>query len=186
MTTVETKLLVRMLRQQHLVREDQLRVLATQFQSHEAILQELIRLEIVDRDWVQLAEEHIRRRARRSSDEESDLLRGDRSFGQIALARGWADLDQVEGAILEQQRLRRINLRFRMGEILVRNGALTPEQVRTILSQQGFAVQSCSSCARMVSYPQSGEPTEFQCRLCGGELSEAKFLDAVRPDPVHT
>ncbi|MGE3166990.1 MAG: hypothetical protein AB7O52_18955 [Planctomycetota bacterium] len=185
MTSVETRLLARMLRQQHIVPEDQLRLLLSQLRDHEAVLQELLRLGLIDDEWVRAAEDHIRRRARRSSDEENDLLRGDRSFGQIALARGWADLNQVEGAILEQQRLRRVNLRFRMGEILVRNGVLSAEQVRTILSQQGYAVQSCSNCARMVNYPQAGEASEGHCGLCGGELSEAKFLDAVRPDAAH-
>lgn len=184
MSSIETRLLVRMLRHQDLIPEDDLRQLISEARNKSALLEQLIAQGYVDQEWARNADEHIRRKARRCGDDESDLLRLDRSFGQIALARGWACLGEIEGAILEQQRLRRVNLRFRIGEILTRVGVLTPQQVQTVLSEQGYAVKSCTQCEKMINYSPERETGPSRCPDCSSELSPAQFLDAVRPDPM--
>ncbi len=109
----------------------------------------------------------------------------DRRFGQLVLERGWIGVDQLEDAILEQERLRRVNLRFRLGEILVRTMALTVSQVREILVEQGLSVHSCEQCEAVVS-SSPGEShdgvDDARCPFCGSALCAAVFLETVRGD----
>ena len=92
----------------------------------------------------------------------------------------------LEGAILEQQRLRRLNLRFRLGEILVQHDALSVNQVREILSEQGHRHWSCAKCEAVISALPSEDGTspegDLRCPICSGELRPAVFLEPVRSD----
>ncbi|MFQ5654053.1 MAG: hypothetical protein ACE5GW_04905, partial [Planctomycetota bacterium] len=96
--------------------------------------------------------------------------------------RSWITPDQLEEAILEQERLRRLRLRFRLGEILVRAGVLRIDQVRQILADQGLVVCTCISCQAVVNRPAGKEEQESSCPLCGGALCPAVFLEPVQGD----
>lgn len=110
-----------------------------------------------------------------------DRFRIDRSFGQIALERGWVVVEDLERALLEQERLRRVRLNFRIGEVLVRLGAMEVEQVREILREQGFDLSICGDCDTLVEGGR-GDAEEAPCPQCGGALHPPVFLDLVPAD----
>ena len=99
----------------------------------------------------------------------------DGSLGRLARDRGWLTLDQLEAAVSEQAQLRKIGLRFRIGEVLVRQGALTGQQVRRLLDIQGLLTRFCRLCGSVDLEPGS-------CRNCGKPLHAAPALGPVVAD----
>src|SRR5262245_11053415 len=77
-----------------------------------------------------------RKKARKVMRDTKELERNERCFGQIALAQGYIKHADLERAVLEQERLRRLNLHFRLGEVLVALGTLSVEDVLEILAEQ--------------------------------------------------
>ena len=110
-----------------------------------------------------------------------ERFRVDRSFGQLALEKGWIAVDQLEAALLEQERLRRLRLNFRIGEVLVRLGALEVDQVRAILREQGFDLACCRECDALID-GGSDENGAGSCPFCGGELRPPVYLDPIPAD----
>lgn len=108
----------------------------------------------------------------------------ERRFGQIACAKGWIEVAELEAAILEKEILARRNLRFRVGEILVARGALSPVQVREILADQGLEVRICRACDLAFNVRRSGGGGERRCPSCGDELVETRFLQGIDVDGV--
>ena len=99
----------------------------------------------------------------------------DGSLGRLAIDRGWISADQLEFAVREQAKLRRIGLRFRIGEVLVRQGALTSPQVRWLLDLQGQLTRFCRQCGSVDLEPGS-------CQSCGEPLRPAPALGPVIAD----
>ena len=69
----------------------------------------------------------------------------DGKFGRIAMSAGWLAAEDLEMALLEQSRLRRQGLRFRLGEILFKMELLTRQQVETVLEKQLWT-KICIQC----------------------------------------
>lgn len=175
-----TAQLIRRLHYHGRVSDDQLReIIARHKESDsETLLKALLAEKVVDAAWAAQARASLRQRARRQKDGE-EVTTLERSFGQVALERKWITLDHLEEAILEQQRLRRLKLQFRIGEILLRLRRLTLEQVREILAEQGRAVAGCERCATFVRILAGAEDAEPTCPICNGALVESIFLDAI-------
>jgi len=178
----ENLLLVRMLRYQGQLADQDLQIVighAERACDHRELLQQLEQLGFIDRDWIERASRYLRSKSRSCRGLGEELGRFDRSLGQLALANGWIELSDLEAALLEQERLRRSNLNFRLGEILVRSGALEVAQVREILREQGYETFTCRSCSLVLA----GEPSGL-CPTCDGKLEPTEFLDIVRSDFV--
>ena len=149
MADPQTAQLLRKLHYQGIVSTPRLREILQKF--HALPVQELIDHLIgdgtIDQAWVDASRHAIRIRARRQRDpEQSEQL--DDAFGNLALGRGWITLAQLEAAILEQQRLGRLKLQFRVGEILLNQRLLSIDQVRELLESQGLAVGGAKSAPR--------------------------------------
>lgn len=99
----------------------------------------------------------------------------DGSLGRLAIDRGWISLDQLESAVREQAKLRRIGLRFRIGEVLVRQASLTSPQVHWLLDLQGQLTRFCRQCGSVDLEPGT-------CRSCGEPLRPAPVLGPVIAD----
>ena len=99
----------------------------------------------------------------------------DASLGKLAREQGWITVEQLEDGIREQAQMRRIGLRFRIGEVLVRQGALTGQQVQWILDLQGQLTRFCRECGSVELSPGS-------CRSCGNPLKAAPVLAPVVSD----
>lgn len=177
----ENLLLVRMLRYQGQLSDENLQVVlghAEQATDHQDLLRRISDLGLVDPEWIERASRYLRSKARSVRSAAEELCRMDRSFGQLALSRGWIELADLETALLEQERLRRSNLSFRIGEILVRIGALDPNQVRDVLKEQGYDVLRCQQCDLVIEV----DSAETACPTCGETLEAPLFLDVVRSD----
>lgn len=188
MATHECMLLVRMLKYQRNLSPPELERVAEwagQCVDHRNLLEQLVSERVVEQEWADRARTYLRSKARSRVGEHDELSRFDRSFGQIALERELIDVGQLEAALLEQERLRRRNLHFRIGEILVKTGSLEISAVRAILREQGIESRQCRSCEAVVSVPPSGPGAAAEnraCPACGGELDDARFLEIVRAD----
>jgi transcription initiation factor IIE alpha subunit len=125
-----------------------------------------------------------RKKARKMLRDTKEIERNERSFGQIALRRGRVALKDLEIAILEQERLKKLNLQFRLGEVLVSRGLLPVEEVLSILAEQKKRILHCASCDFHYSVFDYHPEEEYRCKKCGDLLSEPLFLDAVAVDDV--
>ncbi|MGH9360333.1 MAG: hypothetical protein ACRD2T_00340 [Thermoanaerobaculia bacterium] len=123
-----------------------------------------------------------RKKARKSLRDNKEIERSERSFGQIALQRRMVDLNGLERALLEQERLRRLNLQFRLGEVMVALGLLPVERVLDILDEQKRRILLCSACDEHYSVTDYRPGGSYPCKKCGGPLNEALFLDTVAVD----
>lgn len=113
-----------------------------------------------------------------------EIVRTERTFGQLALRRGLINLDQLESALLEQQRLRRINLRLCLGDILVSLGFLTVAEVLDILTLQNNRILVCLGCESHFTVQSYSTESEYRCKNCQSLLEVPAYLDTVTTDGV--
>src|SRR5262249_5118569 len=113
-----------------------------------------------------------------------EIERSERAFGQIALRRGWIDPADLEAAMVEQDRLNKLNLQFRVGEVLVSQGSLTVEQVLDILIEQEKRILHCPTCDFHYNVFDFTKGEAYRCRKCGDRLEEPLFLDPIAVDGV--
>ena len=186
METPDLMMLLRLVRHRGWIDEDRLESWIAEFPGGltvEGVFGRLVAAGTINSAEADAALTHLRNRARGLRDSSRERLQRDRSFGRIALDRGWIDGSQLEHALLEQARLRRLRLDFRVGEVLVRQGALVTAQVREILGAQGLALDTCRGCAAILERG-AGEPPADRCPNCGGELRPSLFLDPVPADDI--
>lgn len=113
-----------------------------------------------------------------------ELRESDKAFGRIVLTQGLIALDDLEAALIEQEHLARLNLRFQIGEILVAKNRLSAESVRNVLSQQGKRVLLCPVCDCHYNVVEFQATKAYRCIKCDSELEEPNYLDAVAVDAV--
>ncbi len=177
-------MLIRMLRYQGELSNSQLENamrLADRYPSYGQFVDELLARGIISEHWANRARHYLKRRSRSNWSKPEELGKIDRSFGQIALAKGWVAVAELELALLEQERLRRRNLYFRIGEVLLKNRKLNLNQVRDILREQGLNNFHCLKCDLVIK-----ESEEKKCPSCGEVLVEAEFLDIVHADLISS
>lgn len=175
--------LIRKLHYQGKVTDARLQKILDRFRAAEAesLIQYLIGEDIVDEEWVAETQRALRIRARRQRDSE-ESFRIDRSFGGVALRKQLITVAQLEEAILEQQRLHRLKLFFRIGEILLNLNHVTSEEAREILMEQGNAVGGCEGCSSIVRLVAGVRTETATCPFCNGTVTPAVFLDLVHSD----
>ena len=113
-----------------------------------------------------------------------ELRESDKAFGRVVLTEGLIDLNDLEAALLEQEYLARLNLRFQIGEILIAKSRLSVESVLKVLAQQGKRILLCPVCDCHYNVVEFRETTTYRCIKCESELEEPNYLDAVAVDAV--
>ena len=108
----------------------------------------------------------------------------DKSFGQLAISIGNVSYDDLEDALLEQERLARLNLSFRLGEILVARGVMTVDTVLEILAKQGKRILVCPRCDCHFNAVDYDPTATYRCLKCQGELASPLYLDNVAVDAL--
>jgi hypothetical protein len=142
---------------------------------------------LIDRGYLD-AEElrmilEIRRKKGRRTSRRSDAARElENQFGRLALAASMITIDDLEDAILEQQRLDGLNLHFRLGEILVTRGKMKPSDVLEILKRQGKRLLVCPVCDIHYNVKGFRNDKEYSCTRCAVKLLEPRHLDSVSAD----
>lgn len=125
-----------------------------------------------------------RKRGKKQMVVPEDQVGADKAFGQLAVSRGLVTMDDLEAAVLEQQRLRALNLHFCLGEVFVANGRMKPADVLEILGLQGKRVLVCSLCDLHYNIVRHQKGKEYRCPACGAALIQPKFLETVAVDGV--
>ena len=120
-------------------------------------------------DRIESLVKRVRNQMRRIHAELPETRVFDGRFGRIALSAGWISPQDLENALLEQSRLRRIGLKFRLGEILFKMDLLSRQQVESVLEQQGQRSKTCPGC-------QSVAPFTAEICHCGQILQSAPLL----------
>ena len=168
---VEISLAVRFLRQRNWLSPEVLDAILTSLSEKcglQGFLEEIRNRSDLGSDQLQSLERRIRNQMVRIHAETPESRIEDGKFGRIAIEFAWISVDELESSLLEQSRLRRIGLRFRLGEVLFRMGYLTQKQVESVLEKQGQRVKTCEEC---------GCVAQFSAHFCScGHL--------LRPGPV--
>lgn len=144
----------------------------------------LLRKGYLTEEQVGMIREIRRKKARKMLRDLRDIEQSERSFGQIALRKGLIGLRELEEALLEQDRLSKLNLQFRLGEVLVALGRLAADQVVDVLNEQGKRILQCPSCDYHYSVHNYPGQKDHRCKQCGDALVEPLFLDPVAVDGV--
>jgi serine/threonine-protein kinase len=92
------------------------------------------------------------------------------SLGQIALARGWVRQEQLEAAAKLQEEALGRGEKLRLGEALVRLGALNEEQVRQALGAQDKQSFRCPACNKTFNVRGLKPGVRIHCKSCNGVL----------------
>jgi len=177
---IEVSLAVRFLKQRNWLESSILSDLLHRMQPGSGLaglLECLHALGVLHVDQVRALVQRVRNQLRRlySDSPESRVMDG--RFGRITLEHKWISADQLEIALLEQSRLRKLGLRFRIGEVLLRLGYLSRSQVEKILEEQGQRTKTCPNCGNVDSF------SALLC-FCGQELSIGPVLCPVTRDSV--
>jgi hypothetical protein len=110
-----------------------------------------------------------------------EIIRNDKVFGLIAVRKGRVALDQLESALLEQQRLKLKNFQIRLGEVLVSLKCLKVADVQDILAEQGNICPACDCHFTIIGHSLE---KRYRCSQCGEQLKSPSHLDTVVTDGV--
>jgi len=125
-----------------------------------------------------------RKKVRKLQRKPAETRESNRTFGDLAVSSGRLTLADLEDAVLEQQRLNLLNLRFFLGEVLVARGTLPPETVLEILKEQGKGVLVCAVCDFHYNVVRYKEGKIYRCFQCDTELMQPKLLDTIAVDGI--
>ena len=144
----------------------------------------LLRKGYITEEQLGMIQEIRRKKVRKMLRDMKEIERSEKTFGQIALQRKLISLPDLEAAILEQERLRRMNLQLRLGEILVSMGLIEEPEVLEILKEQKKRILHCQTCDFHFNVYDFREGETYRCRKCGDLLREPLFLDPIAVDGV--
>ncbi len=111
-----------------------------------------------------------------------DEQKEDIAFGFIAVKQKLTTLDRVYECVREQARLARLGLYFRLGEIFVNKGYLSPENVSDILRRQNKTILECPGCASRYNVIGYEPGREVRCTKCGTPLAKPTDPTAIAVD----
>ena len=125
-----------------------------------------------------------RKKLRMMLRDSNGLVRTEKVFGQLALRKGFVTLDRLETALLEQQRLARMNLHISVGEIMVALKFMKVEEVLEILCVQNKRILVCPYCDSHFTVIGYHSEKNYKCRHCEQALEVRGFLQTISTDGV--
>lgn len=125
-----------------------------------------------------------RKKIRKVPRKPEESRESNRAFGELAVSAGLISLDDLEGAVLEQQRLGQLNLHFCLGEVLVAQSKMSTSHVVDLLGQQGKCILLCPVCESHYNVIKYQARKLYPCPQCGAGLIQPKFLDTIAVDGV--
>ncbi|MDP7032951.1 MAG: protein kinase [Planctomycetota bacterium] len=96
----------------------------------------------------------------------------DNRFGEIAVQKGWVQPAQIENA-LQQIQSNTSPRKIRLGEVLVQEEILSPNQVVSILEEQQKCLIFCNGCGVRYNFPRSMQVEKQKCPQCQDALRPA-------------
>lgn len=135
----------------------------------------------ITREQLRLILEYQKKNLQRPATD-PDEQKEDIAFGFLAVKLGCTTLDRVYECVREQARMARLGLYFRLGEIFVNRGYLTPEQVGEILQRQNKTILECPGCASRYNVIGWQPGREVKCTKCGTALAPPGDPTAISVD----
>ena len=102
-------------------------------------------------------------------------------FGELLIQRGLASDTQVLDAYATKTRLATQNVHRYLGEILVEQRVISPDQVAELLAQQGKRVVECQGCGYRFN---AAHDEGFECPECGRRIDAAPAAPATPVLPL--
>jgi hypothetical protein len=117
------------------------------------------------REIIEYQKKHMRRPATDPEEQKSDI-----AFGFIAVKLKFTTLDRVYECVREQTKAAKLGLYFRLGEVFVKKGYLTSDQVKDILAQQNRTIMECIGCGTRFNVIGYTPDRTVKCTKCGRRL----------------
>ena len=114
------------------------------------------------------------RKLRRSQESATE---SDRELARVAIRNGSLDLGALESAVLEQQRLRKLNLHFSLVEVLVSRSTLSPVEAKRLLTEVDCGMLRCPVCDVQFRIVDQQSDEEYHCIKCDAVLDPPAYLD---------
>jgi hypothetical protein len=154
----------------HMVTEEHIqRCLAMQKQADKPLGQLLVELDLLTLGQlnylIDLQQNQLREQVSLVEQSPEEAL-----FGRLAVHRGLIDDEQLSQAVREKANLDRLKIHFRLGEILIKKGVLTPTQVQELLEVQRKKILVCRSCNCRFNIASFDTQQALACCYCGGAL----------------
>lgn len=105
------------------------------------------------------------------------------TLGRLAIEKRYCSEQQVHECIREQAKLERFNLFFRLGEVMVSRGVLTPDQVHELLQTQNITILGCPGCFSKFNVLNWKTGMKIACPKCGhAELERPVGMPELKVD----
>lgn len=98
------------------------------------------------------------------------IKQDDASFGAIAVREGFITQRDLDDALTEQFKLGKRSLILRVGEILVKEGKISADQVKAILRIQQNRFVTCRGCGSRFRILEGKEGLVVPCSKCGESI----------------
>ncbi len=95
-------------------------------------------------------------------------------YGKLAVKSGYCSEEELQRCLQIQGELAKQNERKQLGQIMVEEEILTPEQARELLRKQSKRVMECEDCDRTLNVVRYEESESYRCPSCGGDLLKAR------------
>ena len=125
-----------------------------------------------------------RKKLRRLARSAEEIIHSERRFRQRVLKNQAVTPNQLEAAVLEQQRLQSLNIQIPVWEVLVSLGHLSSEEVMNFLEEEGLRILTCKPCDLYFKIEPGAQKDKCRCERCGQVLNHPNFLDTVTHDGV--
>lgn len=104
------------------------------------------------------------------------------TLGSLAVEREYCKLEDVHECIREQARLERLNLFFRLGEVMCSKGVLSIEQVHELLASQNITILGCPGCFSKYNVLNYREGAKLECPKCSTGLELPGIVSSIKVD----
>ena len=127
---------------------------------------------------IEIQRKNLQERAIHSREKRDDGL-----FGKLVMRFSFATEEQINECIRIQAKLE-TDLFLRLGEIMVKKGYLTNDQVRQILDFQRTKILTCPSCNTQYNVIMFTPGTKIRCYKCDSELAVPERLTTVAAEDL--
>jgi hypothetical protein len=122
---------------------------------------------------IQIQQKNLQEKAVHSRQKRIDSL-----FGRLVVKLGFATEDEVNECVRVQARIEN-DIFMRLGEILVRKGYMTPEQVTQVLDYQKKKILTCPVCKTQFNVIMFTPGAVLHCHKCNGDLKVPETVSEV-------
>ena len=109
-------------------------------------------------------------------------------FGRLCVAKKFASPAEVNECLELQQRMTKVRrggelmTALRIGELMIEQGYLTPDQVKLILQEQRKFLVRCPGCGRQFNVVGLKPGQQFPCRKCNATITVSATARGVAAD----